>query len=155
LGQRKANTYTSGAPGTLTGMTTGQGTYYMWGNCTGSTVNYRALNRIPPVNSSLSQVHSNTVGQEDLFSFAPLQTTPSAIYGGVVKAFMNKSDAGARTVNLNMKSGATDSTGSNPAQALSTTVTWQSSYFDTDPATGAAWTVSGVNNASSGYSVNT
>ena len=155
LGQRKANTYTSGAPATLTGMTTGQGTYYMWGNCTGSPQNYRALNRLPSVNSGLSQVHSNTVGQEDLFSFAPLQTSPSAIYGGVVKAFMNKSDAGARTVNLNMKSGATDSTGSAPAQALSTTVTWQSSYFDTDPATGAAWTVSGVNNASSGYSVNT
>jgi hypothetical protein len=154
LGQRKANTYTSGAPATLSGMSSNT-TFYMWGNCTAAPANWRALSRNPSVNSSVSQVHSNTIGQEDLFSFAPLQTTPSAIYGGVVKAFVSKSDSGTRTMNMNMKSGATDATGSNPAQALTTTVTWQSSYFDVDPATGAAWTLSGVNNARSGYSVNT
>jgi len=155
LGQRKANTYTSGAPGTLTGMTTGQFTYYMWGNCTGSTQNYLALSRNPPVASDLSQVHSATVGNEDLFNFPAMLTTPSAIYGGAVKVYANKSDAGTRTMNINMKSGATDANGTNTAIAISTTFQWWGSVFDVDPATGTAWTASGVNNAKSGYSVNT
>ena len=155
-GQKIANTYASGAPaGPLVGVTTGQITWLIWGNCTGSAVNWVAVGRNPAINNSTSQTHSNTIGQEDLFTFPALQTTPSVVYGAAVKGFMSKSDSGTRTVSLNMKSGASDATGSSASQALSTTKQWQQSFFETDPATGVAWTASGINNAASGYSVAT
>jgi hypothetical protein len=154
LGQKKANTYTSGAPaGPLSGMTTGQPTWLIWGNCTGSAANWAAVGRNPPLGTAASQTHSSTVGQEDLFTFPALSTNPSTIFGMAVKGFVSKSDAGARTASFNVKSAATDTTGSSPSQGLATTSQWQASYFDTDPATGVAWTLSGANAAKGGVSV--
>ncbi len=153
LGRRIAATYTSGAPGSAGAMTTGQATWQLWGNCTGASVNWPALGPTPPLGTAASQIHSATVAQEDLYTFSALATTPSAIYGVAVKGFLAKSDSGARTVSLNMKSGSSDSTGSAASQAMSTTNQWQRSFFDVDPATGVAWTQSGLNAASSGVSV--
>jgi len=153
LGRKIAATYTSGAPGSAGAMTTGQATWQIWGNCTGAAVNWPAIAPTPSLGTAASQVHSATVAQEDLYTFPALATTPSMIYGVAVKGFLAKSDSGARTVSLNMKSGATDSTGSSASQAMSTTPQWQRSMFDTDPATGVAWTQSGLNAASSGVSV--
>jgi hypothetical protein len=154
LAQTKANTYASGAPaGPLTGMTTGVNTWYAWANCTGATVNFPSLNGNPPIGTAASQTHSSTVAQEDLFNFPALVTNPSTIFGMSVKGFVSKSDAGARTVSLNSKSGASDTTGSAPSQSLATTSQWQGSYFDVDPATGLPWTLSGANAAKGGVSV--
>lgn len=153
LGQRKAATYTSGAPANGSGMTAGQNNWLMWGNCTGATVNWPALSGNPPIGTAASQTHSSTVGQEDLFTFAPLVTNPSTIFGIAVKGLVSKSDAGARTASFNSKSVASDATGSAPGQALATTPAWQGSYFDVDPATGVAWTLSGANAAKAGVSV--
>jgi len=153
LGRKIAATYTSGAPGTAGAMTTGQATWQIWGNCTGAAVNWASEALNPPLGTAASQVHSATVAQEDLYAFPALATTPSAIYGVAVKGFLAKSDSGARTVSLNMKSGSSDSTGSASGQAMSTTNQWQRSFFDVDPGTGAAWTQSGLNAASSGVSV--
>jgi len=154
LAQTKANTYASGAPaGPLTGMTTGIFTWYAWANCTGATVNFLSLNGNPPMGTAQAQTHSSTVGEEDLFSFAPLVTNPTTIFGTAVKGFVAKSDAGVRTVSLNTKSGASDTTGSSPNQGLATTSQWQGSYFDLDPATGLPWTLSGANAAKGGVSV--
>lgn len=153
LGRKIANTYTSGAPGSAGAMTTGQATWQIWGNCTGASVNWASEAPQPPLGTAQSQVHSSTVAQEDLYTFPALVTTPSAIYGVAVKAFAAKSDSGARTVSFNMKSGATDSTGSSAGQAMATTNQWQRSFYDVDPATGVAWTRAGLNAASSGVSV--
>lgn len=154
LSIRKANTYTSGAPNPAGGgFTVGQPTLLIWGNATGAATNWPSVSLNPPLGTSAAQVHSATVGQEDLFTFPVLASNPTAIYGGAVKAFMSKSDSGSRTASLNMKSGATDSTGSNAGQGLSTTKQWQGSIYDLDPGTGAAWTNAGVNDAKSGVSV--
>ena len=154
LAQKKANTYASGAPaGPLSGMTLAQPTWLMWGNCTGAVVNWPALGGNPPIATAASQTRSSTVGQEDLFTFPPLATNPTVIFGTSVKGLMSKTDAGARTVSFNAKSGAADSTGSAPGQALATTQQWQGSYFDTDPATGLPWATSGLNAAKAGLSV--
>ena len=155
LGQKKANTYASGAPATGSGMTTGQATWLVWGNCTGASVNWPALAGNPPIATAASQTQSSTVGQEDLFTFPPLATNPSTIFGMAVKGLVLKTDAGARTASFNTKSGASDVTGSAPGQALATTPVWQGSYFETDPATGLAWTASGANSARGGVSVAT
>lgn len=153
LGQKKANTYGSGAPATLSGMTTGQATWLIWGNCTGSAVNWVAISRNPPPGIATDQVHSSTVSQEDLFTFPALSLTADAIYTGVVLGFVSKSDAGARTVSFNMKSSSSDSTGSSSSQALLTTKRWQVSFYENDPATSAAWLQSAADSAVSGYSV--
>jgi len=154
LAQTKANTYASGAPvGPLTGMTTGVATWFTWANCTGATVNFLSLNGSPPIGTAASQTHSSTVAQEDLFTFPALVTNPSTIFGVAVKGFISKSDAGARTVSFNSRSGASDVTGSAPSQSLATTSQWQGSYFDVDPATGLPWTTAGTNAAKAGVSV--
>jgi hypothetical protein len=153
LGRRIANTYTSGAPASAGAMTAGQSTLFLWGDCTGAAANAVSVMLNPPLGTAASQVRSATVGQEDLYTFPPLVTTPSTIYGAAVKGFVAKSDSGARTVSLHMKSGASDSTGSAPNQAMSTTNQWQRSFFDLDPATGLPWTQTTLNAARSGVSV--
>lgn len=154
LAIRKANTYTSGPPSPAGGsFSSGIQTFLIWGNATGGSVNYPSISLNPPLGTAQSQIHSATVGQEDLYGFPALATTPTTIFGMAVKAFVAKSDTGARTMSLNTKSGASDTTGSNPSQTLSTTPQWQSSAFDLDSATGVAWTPSGLNAASSGVSV--
>lgn len=151
--RRKANTYASGAPNPAgTGFVADED-MHLWGVATGSDTNFASLKLIPPPGTAQSQTHSSTVGQEDLFTFPALVTNPTTIFGTAVKALVAKSDAGARTVSLNTKSVSSDATGSAPGQALATTPTWQGSYFDVDPATGAAWTTAGVNAAKAGVSV--
>jgi hypothetical protein len=152
--QRKANTYASGPPNPVgAGFTTGVNTFAMWANCTGAAVNWPSLSLSPPLGTAQAQTHSSTVGQEDLFGFPPLVTNPTTIFGIAVKGFVSKSDAGARTASFNTKSGASDTTGSAPGQALSTTPQWQASYFDVDSATGLPWMAPGANAAKAGVSV--
>ena len=161
-GIRKAATYTSGPPDPAgTGFTTAQPTYLFWANCVVPAANWASLSLNPTLDltsiytsGGLSQIHSSTVGQEELYTFPALTGTP-AIYGAVVRGVASKSDAGPRTVSFNMRSGATDSTGSLASQVLSTSPQWMGSIFVNDPATGAAWTVTGINNATSGVSVAT
>lgn len=156
LGQRKAVTYTSGAPASAGTMVTGQPTFLFWGNCTGAAVNAVSVMLNPPHTLAAgSQVRGTAAAQKDLFSFPALSNVPSAIYGVAVKGFVHKSDSGTRTVSLPMRSGGTDSDGSAASQAMSTTGQWQRSLYPTDPATGAAWTAAGVNAASAGVSVAT
>lgn len=91
------------------------------------------------------------MGHKDLYDFPAV--TADTIFDVVVRGFVSKSDSGARTMDFNMKSGVTDSAGSHPGQALATSPQWQRSRYATDPATGVAWTVSGLNAAKSGMSV--
>lgn len=153
LGQKKANTYTAGAPASGSGMTVAQPTWSMWGNCFGATVNFGTVGMNPPLGTSGAQTRSGTVGAEDLFNFPATVTNPATIYGVAVKGLVAKTDTGSRTVSFNTKSVAADSTGSAPSQALATSSQWQRSSFDLDPATSAAWTTSGINNAKSGVSI--
>jgi hypothetical protein len=93
------------------------------------------------------------VGHEDLFATAGLSSTPTTIYGVKVNALMKKSDAGARTVSLRIKSGATDSGGSLTGQNLTASYLYRESYFDVDPNTGVAWISGGVGSALPGYRI--
>jgi hypothetical protein len=149
--QTKSATYTSGAPSSGAG-TASFATLLIWGNCTGAADNFASVMLNPPATTG-SQIHSLTVGDEDLYNFPALLSGVTSIYGVAVKGFLNKSDSGARTGSLNMKSSTTDSTGSNPGFTLSTTNQWIKSMFDLDPNTSAAWTASNLNAAKSGVSV--
>ena len=154
-GEKAANTYTSGAPGTAPTMTAGQASWMIFGNVTGVTGNnWSASAQNPPtVLGDLSYVSSSTVGQEDLYTWGALPVTPSAIYTAAVKAFCRNTDAGVRTVSMRTKSGSTDSGGSLTGQTPAQTYGWLSSYFDTDPNTSAAWGTTALNSATSGMKV--
>lgn len=150
----RATTYTGGAPaGPLTGLTTGGQTYSLWVNCTGATVSYPSINQNPPLGLPASQLHSNTPGQEDLYTFPSLSTVPNRIYACAVKGLVAKTDGGSRLISFNAKSGSTDATGDQPSQPLASLPIWQDSIFDTDPATGVAWTAAGINAAKYGFSI--
>lgn len=148
------STFSSGAPATAPAMTGGQFTYLVFGNLTAMAAvnNWYEVSQQPPPEIR-SYVFDAIVGHEDLYNFPPLSTPPAAIYGVAVKALCAKSDAGARTVSMRMKSGVTDNGGSASGQALGTAFQWLTSFFPTDPATGSPWTLAGLNSAQSGFRI--
>lgn len=148
------STFASGAPATAPAMTGSQFTFLVFGNLTAmaGVNNWYEVSQQPPPEIR-SYVFSATVGGEDLYNFPPLSTPPAAIYGVAVKALCAKSDAGARTVSMRMKSGVTDNGGSASGQALGTAFQWLTSFFPTDPATGSPWTLAGLNSAQSGFRI--
>jgi hypothetical protein len=153
-GSSATNTYGSGAPGSAPAMTTAQASWEIYGNVTGLASNYSAEALNPPV-GDLSYAASATVNNEDLYGFPALSVVPNTIYTVAAKCYCEKTDAGARTMDIRVKSSGTDSGGSNTGLSPTTSYTWLTSYFDTDPATAAAWTYSGINAATSGPKVAT
>lgn len=151
-GSKLANTYTTGAPSTPTGFTSGQPSWLIYGNLTGMANNY-AEEDVNPGLGNLSYVSSSTAGTTDLYGFPNLSSTPAAIYTVCVKALVMKTDAGTRTVSLQMKSSSATSAGSNAGQIPLTTYGYVDSFFDVDPNTSAAWTAAGLNAATSGLEV--
>ncbi len=100
---------------------------------------------------TLSFVQDGNVGDVDLYDLQDLTSTPSSILGVSIRGFGGKSDAGARTGCIRLKSGATflDQTTFTLATTMGNMVTYQ----DVDPNTSAAWTASGVNALQAGPKV--
>jgi hypothetical protein len=95
---------------------------------------------------------SSTVGQSDLYTISAIGPTPSSIVGVTTRAYAQKSDAGTRILAVQLQSGAANvqTTG-----VLNTSWNWIARNDLVDPATSAAWTAAGVNNAQIGVVVNT
>lgn len=152
LASRAANTYTSGAPGTAPAMTAGQASWLLYGNCTVLAANWPQETPNPPVGDK-SYNSSSTVGQEDLLGFPALTGSPSVIYTVGMKANMARSDAGARTIDMRMKSGATTGSGSNAGITPAVSYGYVASYFKTNPDTGAGWALAALNASVDGYKI--
>lgn len=151
-GQKASNTYSSGAPSTAPTMTTGQPSWWVYGNLSSPTYNFATVNLNPPVGDT-SYVYSGTSGVEDLYTFTALSQTPNAIYTVAVKGNIRNTDTGTGTISLRTKSGSTDTAGSNPGQTPGSSYGWVDSYWDVDPNTEAAWTEEGLNAAVSGVQI--
>jgi hypothetical protein len=121
-----------------------------WALSTGSD-DYAVLDDTAP-NDDTDYAWDDTVGQRLLVGAQNLTalTSPS-IKGVMISASAKKSDAGARGIGVNVKSGTTESDGSD--QALSTSYTYYTRVLDTDPATSAAFTEGGVNSLQVGVEV--
>jgi hypothetical protein len=146
-----ANTYGSGAPTPNPAMTGLQPSWLIWGNVT-SAVNFAELQAavaLPLVN----YVVNTSVGDEDLYNFPNLSTTPLTVAAMKVSAFCAKTDAGARTLDLRTKSSGTDDPGDNAGQSVVASFQYLSSIWNTDPHTGLAWSASTINAAKSGMKV--
>ena len=148
-GFQAANTYTSGAPSTAPSMTSGAGTISIWATLTGVTDNWAQVNQ-GPYPTATSYNISTTPGDEDLYEFDALSTTPAQIYSVGIKAVAYLNGTGVRTMDIRTKSNVTTSSGSLSAQSVPSSVTQYGSYFDTDPHTSAAWTAAGLNAARHG-----
>jgi hypothetical protein len=95
-----------------------------------------------------SYVYDANVGDADFYTIAATAGTPTTVVAVTTRGFVQKSDAGSRSGAVQLKSGAT--TVASTTTALSTTFAWLWRTDQTDPATSAAWTPTGVNNVQIG-----
>jgi len=147
-------TFASGAPGTAP--SNGGGTATMiWGSVTLATpANFYEVSQ-QPTQGNNSFLYDASAGHEDLFNF-PALTAPLAIYAVAVKAALAKSDAGAKTASVRLKSGATDSAGTGgTALAPGLTPGWMTSHYELNPNGSVAWTKAALDAAQSGVKVET
>lgn len=92
---------------------------------------------------SSDYLQGSTVGDLDELGLGNLSNTPTAIEAVQIVGHLQKTDATARSMALEVKSGATTSTGGN--YTLTTTGGRHERILATDPDTAAAWGASGVN----------
>jgi hypothetical protein len=149
-GYQAGISYTSGPPSTAPSMGSGNSSLMVWGNMTGMSTNYTETSEMPP-GGDLSCVASSTVGAEDLYNFTSLSSAPSNIAGVKISTLLRKTDSGARTVSVQLKSGSTEV--SSAAVTASSSYTYYTNYQDTDPDTSAAWTASGINSLAAGAKI--
>ena len=154
LGFTAARSYGSGAPNPAPAMTANQPSWVLYGNCTGSVVNWPSVSLNPPFGNK-SCIQSSTVGVEDLYGFPTLPADTLAVYTVGVKGHCYLTVTGPRTVSMRMLSSATDSGGSVPSLTPTTAPAWMDSYFDTDPNTSISWTVANCNAAFAGMEIAT
>ena len=116
---------------------------------TGLSSNYQGVSSNPP-SGDTAYVSAATVGHTDLYNFADLSVT-GTIFGVQFSLYARKDDSGSRTLANVVKSAGTEYAGTTFYPGLS-----YSFFFDvreTDPATGSAWLVAGVNAVQAGPKV--
>jgi len=96
-------------------------------------------------------VYDSNVGDADFYGIGSIGVTPASVVAVTTRGFIQKSDAGSRSGAVQLKSGST--TVQSTPGPVSTTFAWMWRTDVTDPATGAAWTPTGVNNAQIGPTV--
>lgn len=116
---------------------------------TGSANNYANAGEVPY--NSATYNASPTTGQRDTYGLSDLVASTTTVYGLQSVAHMQKSDAGAASAKVALKSGA--SVYYDTTQPLSTTATSYAQMRETDPATATAWTVAGANALEAGMEV--
>jgi hypothetical protein len=87
---------------------------------------------------------SATVGAKDTYAFDNLTTTSGTVYGVQVVNTMTKDDSGNRSASNLIRSSTTEVSASQAYLGYGSPV-MNISVHETDPATTAAWTVSGIN----------
>lgn len=114
-----------------------------------STNNYQLVDETPP--DTADYVGSATSGDKDTYTFGNLTELTGTVFGVQRATYALKTDAGSRSIAHVVRSGGTDYDGSD--LTLATSAAFSMSLREQDPATSAAWTISGVNNAEFGVKV--
>ena len=114
------------------------------------TSNYSRLTDAVPDGDS-SYVKSGNTGAKDLYSLGNLSDVPSEINGVAVKILARKDNSATRELRAVIKSGSSEAYGA--PVGLPNNYKRVAGIFETDPATGAAWTSEGVNAAQIGFQV--
>jgi hypothetical protein len=109
--------------------------------------NWMAVSEIPADDNN-SYVTDATVNDQDRYVYPAI--AGSQVLGVAVTMRAEKDDAGTRTIRAVTKSSATIADNGVDFPLTQNSYQYFQGYFDTDPATGVAWTVSGVNAAEFG-----
>lgn len=128
----------------------GNGNYSQLTNsASNSTNNYSYVDELPY--SSTDYVGSATTGLKDSYTMSDLPAGVTKVYALQVSGMMAKSDATLAQARYFVRSAGTDYPAA--THALTTSFTGFYDMYTTDPATGVAWTVSGVNNVETGLEI--
>ena len=95
--------------------------------------------------------YSDALNAIDTYAMDNLSALGSSIFGLQICAAVAKDDSGSRSVGLVAKSSSTTDVGAD--SSLSTAYAYSLKIHETDPATSAAWTESGVNALEAGVKV--
>lgn len=112
--------------------------------------NYQLVNEAGAPNTT-NYVSSSTVGQKDTYGFTDLSATSGSVKGVQVSIYAVKTDSGVRDVRSVVRSGAVEAYGT--TSPLQMTHNTHLHIQETDPATGAPWSISAVNTAEFGIDV--
>ena len=120
-----------------------------FGRSAGS-VNYSLVDEATP-NGDTDYVQGSTVGDVDTYGLADFGAIPDNIYAVKPFAWAKKTDAGSRSIALQLKSGGTTEDGAN--FALGTSYGLFERIKEVDPDTAAAWIQTGVDALQAGPKV--
>ena len=115
----------------------------------GAATNWQAVSETDRSTSQI--VSSSTVGHRDLYALGDLPANAATVLGLRVLGYWSKSDAGARTGALPVRSGGTTNSGA--AYGLPTSYGYNLRLLPVNPVTGVQWTVSEVNALEAGVEV--
>jgi hypothetical protein len=118
-----------------------------------STINITPTNNADFVSEAFydgttTYVYDGTVGDADFYNIAAIASTPASVIAVTTRGYLEKSDAGARSGAVQLKSGA--ATVQSPSTSLSTNWAWLWRTDTVDPNTSAAWTATAVNSVTIG-----
>jgi hypothetical protein len=116
---------------------------------TDTGANFSQVNELPP--SMTQYVSSATVGQRDLYTLSNLGVAVQSVNCVEGVLFAVNSDASGGSIAPTIRSGGTTNEGT--ATGLSTSAAYVRQLWETDPATGAAWTAAAVDAAELGATV--
>lgn len=126
----------------------GDGTHRAWTPSAG-TDHYALVDDLTP-NADTDYLASGTAGQRDTHTFPSLPSMPNPVVKGVQHvASARKDDAGTRQVKSLVVSGGTTQVGA-AVHTLALSYVMYTQLYETDPATGAAWTTTAVNGVEAG-----
>jgi len=102
----------------------------------------------PQQNTTTDYVFDSVPGHADLYGIAAIASTPLTTFAVTTRAYAIKSDAGTRTMAVQLRSGGT--TDASPTVVLTpSNWQWAWKHYTSDPA-GGAWTAAAVNVAQVG-----
>ena len=111
-----------------------------WSRSSGST-NYTLVNE-GPSDGDTSYIYSSTVSQVDQYSLGNLGTTPTNIYAVRAVTVARKDDAATKQIRAGLRSGSTTSNGA--TKSLTSNYVVYDDFWETDPNTSSAWTISAL-----------
>lgn len=129
----------------LTKMPSGAGNYTNW-TPTGLGANWQNAAVTPPSTADFNANNVSTTKDAYATQAASLAVAP---YFMLVRASLERDDAGTHTPSIFVRSGATDSSGT-VTPALTSSYLFYDAVFQNDPATSSVWTGPGADNAQVG-----
>lgn len=121
----------------------GNGNSSQWAGSDGNSVdNYLLVDESTP-NDDTDYISSSTVGDIDLFTYSNVTPTTGTVACVVVNMWARKDDAGTRTIAAVSRDSGTNSVGDN--KDLATNYARYRQFWQLNPLTAAAWTITEVN----------